>query len=1725
MINEIFDINKFNIFSDDENYYFFRALNMGDNSDIENGITLDSNGEIYRIRTDRERYEETPIYNSDSSVSLVEMFDHIKMHHRTDTNCISLTSNANAVVLYGRGYYKDKYVMVKVPKTEFGTRVYNAGQYMISEIKKIIDEYLKNNELDDMTKYYLSAIDNATNEERLNEIMEMFNRKIEEQEMFEKGIVYKNTNTTSVDYQALNPKQNFEKNKMVAKINILKKNIIPNVANKFLIQTLGNAFSSLELINYNDIEKEYIIDIPKEIVDVLALLQQIPEDYPLIDELKKEVIKIIESKDYNVELFAYDSKKLNTDKEYTIENMYNLTDGNVDFNSSLNLYKKSFYLSKSKLRTISSVDLLSKIIDNDKYGNILSYLKKHTYGVEPEVFSRQSSNRMKVSESVNLDFKPNERELFEFIDDLSVNDLNFIINNPTEALKYYLKNFKNIEHRQVDKETYYANAIVDLFDWSKLDVVEFSSRQRNQIVEHLKNSNVVDIYNALKNREVKESDIANVLLTTIIKEKTLNDIDLKDTFTTEELENFLGYYKINGTKGLKLRSYQAIALNNIDKTFEDKQFTTAVLPTGAGKSFVALAEMLEHSDEDILYLAPNDEILNQIEKYILEIICDESLQKSDRKKIEEKFKNLKLCTYQSLLSDKRNEILNGLEQKIVHHKYGLIIFDELHRSGASEWKKSVMELLEHQDEKTKILGITATPIRDMDNKDMADEWAEYFGYTKEEIQKRKHLSINMDLEEAIRLGYVMNPKVVQCEYNLEKDGSLERLKEKIENIDDENLRTKELVKFEELRRRVLEADGIEKVIGDNIKQGGKYIIFCPVINKDGNIVETEDGFEQNYRSTGKDVIEKYQKEMILNIIKYRGTTNIDLKESDDFDKYMQVADELGIQFNSLLGTYSKSKNKYELEQFEKDDPDKIKFVTVINKLNEGVHVDGVDGIIWLRPLDENSKILFLQQFGRIIFSVDPNKKLIDEDRTIAIDIANNTFRVNINKTHKDETCDLDKLIIINGWIEQHNGKIPDLNSFDRIESNHGSTLKRIQSKYSKYKDDQNLLNELSEKEKSEVMEIINIGSNINLWTIMFPERMQKDKSKSLGSELDYDNFGISGILRDYYDLINEVDNIDNNNWNKMFQIAKQYYMQYGNLEISTTSGILINNGIIEIIKNSDVRYKESIHLGPWINLQRRAKNGTATSVMTPEREKLLDEIGMIWKIKVGTADERWMEMYEKAKMYYEQYENLNITQTCRVRVVGDKIMVVSKNDPLYSEAINLGAWIYNQKNAKKGIGTSNMTFERENLLNKIGIVWKVVDKTSDELWNEKYEMAKIYYEQYGNLDLKRDERIIIANNIIEVIKKDDSRYNRAIKLGSWIDCQRRAKKGDANFSATWNEEKEKKLTSIGMTWNIGFDVKWEENYNIAKMYYEQYGNLNVPIQYRVVINNGKIEIILESDSRYYDSVRLGEWVQRQRKNKRLGNDEISKLNQIGMIWNPINANWEENYSIAKMYYEQYGNLEVNSDCRVLISDNRLILVDKNTPEYENAIRLGRWIDSQRQSSKNNLDTEELRTHIEKLNQIGMIWNPKEKKWEENYNIAKMYYEQYGNLKISAENRVIISKNNVILVDKNAPEYENAIRLGQWLNSQRLSSKTNLDTEELRTHIEKLNQIGMIWDLQEYNFINKKVTSNNINKVKQKLTEKFEYILEQLNNNYQTIETKEDVKKINDEFSESLGRKK
>ena len=1091
MLHEIFNIENFNIISDEDNYYFLRALNNADNFDIDNYITVGENGNILTIRTDRSRYDKIPKYKENSTLSLNEIFDHIKVHHRLDTNCISLSSNANVSLLYGREYYKDKYVLVKIPKKEFGQKVVNAGLYMMNQIENKINEFIINGELSNEIVSYLNLIDNVKSKQELVDLMNSI-KKVSQSDAdddFEKGIKHNFSETNSINYITLNDSQNLEKDKLVAKLDIINKNIIPNVSNRFLIQTLGNAFSSLELIHYGSINKDEIIQIKKEFVDIFSLLQQLPANYDSTS-LKKEVLRSVLINN-NIKSFDYDSYEINKDTDYTIDKMYELTNGSVSYQDAINMYKKSFYLSKSKLRALNAVNNLKLITNNNsEYNDIYNYLINHTYGVEPLIFSRSSTSNMKVSESVGLDFKVSEKELFDFVNNLQVNDLTYIIKNPEEALKYYLSNFRGINHINVDKDTYYANAIIDMFDWASIGVVNFGAKQRNDLVNKLIENNVTSMYQILKDNNFKEKDICKILLTIIIKQKKPYEIDVNDMFTTEELDDFLGYYKLNNTNSLKLRSYQALAYKNINKALEEKQFVSAVLPTGAGKSFVALSEMLRYKDKKILYLAPNYEILDQIEDYIVKYIHGNTTTKTNKQIVKEVFPNLKLQTYSSLLSFNQKEIINN--------KYDLIIFDELHRTGAEEWGNHINQLLENQDKNMRLLGITATPIRDMDNRNMAEEWARYYGYTDNEINAHKYLAINMDLIDAIKLGYVVNPKLVNCEYTLKSGDLMYSLIEKINQIDEDEKRNSLIKKFDVLRRKVEEADGVDKVLKDNVKMGGKYIVFCPVVNKNGDLLEDVDGNEEDYRLKGDEIIEKYKKELL------------------------QYFSEEDVEFYSMLGSYSRAKNRMQLAKFENQNSKKIKFMIVMNKLSEGKHAD-IDGIIWYRPLDENSFILYHQQLGRVIFSVDPNKSLSEEKRPVIIDLVSNHLRVSMNKNKaKGKTSDLDRMILVADWVYEHDYKIPDINSYDNVESSYGLSLKRIQEKYIKYIDEPKLLEELDKNQKQEVEEIIRLGNDITIWDFEFPDIIKKHVKKS---NFTLDDFSLTGILKDYYDLNLEADKL------------------------------------------------------------------------------------------------------------------------------------------------------------------------------------------------------------------------------------------------------------------------------------------------------------------------------------------------------------------------------------------------------------------------------------------------------------------------------------------------------------------------------------------------------------------------------------------------------------------------
>ena len=665
-MESVFDIANFNVIEDEDNYYFFRALNMADNRDLEQGTILDSNGNYERIRTDRERYEEdpekgTPKYNKDSKLSLDQVYDHIKMHYRKDTNCISLSSNANVSISYGRGFYKDKYVMVKVHKSEIGDKVINAGQYLLDEINKRVEEYISSLNPDSKLFGALKEIDNSESEDELRKKIEVRFTSEEGIDISKrgakKGLTIKAPISRISTYSALNSEQSLEKNRIIAKMTLLErkgvmKPIIPYTANNnLLVQTVGNAFSSLELIHYGDIEKESIIDVPKEIVDIFALLQQLDgqDKEEVVRDLKREVIKFAnEGKHIEISENSPLLKEYSVRDNISIEEMYELTDGKVEYGRAKSIVKNMFYLSKSQANAKELAKLLTQIVgDDSKYREIIQYISKNGFDIEPEIITRQSNKGIKLSESVSLDLKNDEANLVDRIKDLSEQEELDILE------KGGLSNIGNVisssfaqskREDKIEKEEYYAEAIISLYDWSKIGIEEFTLDEKNNLIKRLQDEYCLDLYRKLEERGIDRQNIPTILLNTItrskdfevtendteqtIKEKRLkqydrilneNIEDLNKDLSIERIERFLGYYDVEGTR-IKLRPYQQRAADNAKEILRDNRFASVILPTGAGKSFVALSQLMEHKDEEILYLAPQNEIIEQMKDYIIKYI-------------------------------------------------------------------------------------------------------------------------------------------------------------------------------------------------------------------------------------------------------------------------------------------------------------------------------------------------------------------------------------------------------------------------------------------------------------------------------------------------------------------------------------------------------------------------------------------------------------------------------------------------------------------------------------------------------------------------------------------------------------------------------------------------------------------------------------------------------------------------------------------------------------------------------------------------------------------------------------------------------------------------------------------------------------------------------------------------------------------------------------------------
>ena len=255
-------------------------------------------------------------------------------------------------------------------------------------------------------------------------------------------------------------------------------------------------------------------------------------------------------------------------------------------------------------------------------------------------------------------------------------------------------------------------------------------------------------------------------------------------------------------KKVELFEHNEIAYKKLIKSLENNKCTTINHATGTGKSFIMLKYLYENRDKKVLYIAPTYPIIDQIKKSAKEIGI-----KSDEL-------NMDTIIYRSLLTMDMNEL---------YKKYDVIVFDEYHRKGATETFKKIKELkllLSQSNDNKKFIGLTATPIRYLDDeRNMTEEIFD------------GNVASTLSIAEAMLEEILPVPLYIVLKSTCK--GEVEKVYNNIQKLaqteDKENLLKKVSKIYDQTNEKT---EYMKKMINTYIKKtDGKYIVFCNNIDE------------------------------------------------------------------------------------------------------------------------------------------------------------------------------------------------------------------------------------------------------------------------------------------------------------------------------------------------------------------------------------------------------------------------------------------------------------------------------------------------------------------------------------------------------------------------------------------------------------------------------------------------------------------------------------------------------------------------------------------------------------------------------------------------------------------------------------------------------------------------------------------------------------------------------
>ena len=461
-----------------------------------------------------------------------------------------------------------------------------------------------------------------------------------------------------------------------------------------------------------------------------------------------------------------------------------------------------------------------------------------------------------------------------------------------------------------------------------------------------------------------------------------------------------------------------------------------------------------------------------------------------------------------------------------------------------------------------------------------------------------------------------------------------------------------------------------------------------------------------------------------------------------------------------------------------------------------------------------------------------------------------------------------------------------------------------------------------------------------------------------------------------------------------------------------------------------------IPLGYWFSVQRAAFR---KKLLKKEKQQRLNLLSFSWKqtLFVDKGEkERWFKKYEVAKEYHKIYGDINVPRNF---IMG---------------GFDLGNWISNMKQAYQ-YGKRNISDYQIEAMNKLGIVWQY--NIYERKWHEMYDLLNEYYKEFGHALMPEKE------------------IYKGKELGRWLFNQTNQYR-----RGTLKKEYKELLDRFNIRWNPRKD-KWYEYYAEAKKYYQEYGMLDIPSDYK---SNG---------------LTVGRWLVVQRESGKWRKDTILTdkqrrlLDEIGMIWGTKGL---KSTSFGEQTILYYVSLAFPTAINRYMEFG--FELDIYIPEIRTAIEYdGSYWHRDKQKRDNNRDKEckDLGIKLFRFRERGLtktkyatcflieedfeqtlkeafpkilgLFSPdidierdrtkimrnwkksNSRSWYFGYQKAKDYYLTHGNLLVPVEYRC-----------------DDGYRLGQWVSVQR-GKKNDTKYRPLSEHqIGLLESIGMVWNVLE-----------------------------------------------------------